>query len=113
MRKLVLLALVPTLAFAHTAPSMTWNYPLRCCWSPTAAPAGRPGDCDAIPKDAVKITPAGYEVSLVPGDHPMVTEPISFVVPYAEAEQSKDEDYHVCFRAAMQPRCFFHPPFGA
>lgn len=82
-------------------------YPSRCCWSPQTAPAGRLGDCDAIPTSAVKVGPDGYVVTLNPGDHPMVKEPLTFVFPYDKTETSLDGGYHVCFSSIMKPRCFF------
>ena len=115
MARLVFLAVLALTGFmmvvlgtarAHQSPT-GWNYPLRCCWSPNAAPSGRPGDCDEIPTEAVKAGEGGYHVTLVPGDHPMVKKPLSFVVPYDDAETSFDGLYHICFKADMTPRCFF------
>lgn len=111
MRTVASIAAVVALAFiqpvaAHEAPQ-GWRYPARCCWSPATAPAGRPGDCDEIPTSSVKVGPDGYVVTLQPGDHPMVKEPITFTFPYDKTETSPDGLYHVCFRADMQPRCFF------
>lgn len=93
-------------ARAHDAPSGI-PYPARCCWSPEAAPAGRPGDCDEIPTKAVKVGPEGYIVTLSPGDHPMVKAPLRVVVPYEKAEPAQDGMYHICFAYDMSVRCFF------
>jgi len=97
---------IAMVVWAASAEAHSW-YPTRCCWSPQTAPSGRLGDCDAIPTVRVKEGPNGYEVSLVPGDHPMVKEPISFVVAYDDADVSLDGGYHVCFNSLMQVRCFF------
>lgn len=90
-------------AFAHKAPT-GWAYPTSCCWAPAQ---GRVGDCAEIPTDSVKEGPNGYQVTLSPGDHPMVTEGVSFIVAYADAQTSPDGLYHVCFRRDMSARCFF------
>jgi hypothetical protein len=84
-----------------------WTYPSRSCWSASNAPAGRLGDCADIPNHAVKVGPDGYVVTLEPGEHPMVTERISYVIPYAEAEQSPDGRYHLCISSTLKRRCFF------
>jgi hypothetical protein len=108
----IVAALWATEARAHTTASGV-PYPTRCCWSPEAAPAGRAGDCDEIPTERVKVSAAGYVVTLYPGDHPMVKEPITFVVPYEKVENSLDGAYHVCFKADMSVRCFFAGARGA
>jgi len=90
-------------AWAHTAPT-GWQYPTSCCWAPAQ---GRVGDCAEIPTDSVKEGPNGYQVTLSPGDHPMVTADVSFIVAYADAQTSPDGLYHVCFRQDMSARCFF------
>jgi len=99
-------ALWMSFAQAHEADS-GWRYPTRCCWSPETAPAGRIGDCDEIPNEAVKTGPDGYVVTLEPGDHPMVKERITFTFPYDKTEPAPDGLYHVCFDTMMKPRCFF------
>lgn len=101
-----------TFANAHEAmptgsQPLGWQYPSRCCWSAANAPAGRLGDCADIPDHAVKVGPDGYVVTLEPGDHPMVMERISYVIPYAETEQSPDGRYHLCISLTMKRRCFF------
>jgi hypothetical protein len=93
-------------AYPHEADS-GWRYPTRCCWSPQTAPAGRMGDCDEIPNEAVKVGPAGYVVTLEPGDHPMVKQRLTFTFPYDKTEAAPDGRYHVCFDSMMKPRCFF------
>lgn len=104
-------------AYAHDAmPTTTmpngWRYPMSCCWSPQTAPAGRPGDCDQIPARSAKAISGGYSVTLVPGDHPMVKEQITVLVPYAQTKDSPDQEFHICFAQDMKVRCFFAPPPG-
>jgi hypothetical protein len=99
-------------AKAHEAVS-GMSYPARCCWSPQAAPAGRPGDCDEIPDHAVTAVQGGYAVTLAPGDHPMVKKPLSLIVPYDKVEHAEDGKFHICFRADMTARCFFSGASGS
>ena len=87
---------------AHEAPSRLWDYPLSCCYG-----IGRGGDCDEIPATSVREGPNGYEVTLAPGDHPMVEGPMSFIYPYAKTQSAPDGRYHVCFKPDMSVRCFF------
>lgn len=93
-------------ARAHEA-TTGWSYPASCCWSPQTAPAGRQGDCDEIPTSSVVAGADGYHVSLRPGDHPMVNQPHSFVVPYDIVKPAVDGLYHVCFAPDLSVRCFF------
>lgn len=99
----ILGALIFAYATMADADAHSW-YPVACCWGPSA---GRQGDCAEIPDKSVREGPNGYQVTLAPGDHPMVKQPISFVVPYADAQTSQDGLYHVCFRHDMTARCFF------
>lgn len=107
-----LFAAFVTGAWAHEAVS-GMPYPARCCWSPQAAPAGRPGDCDEIDDKSVTAVQGGYQVTLVPGDHPMVKAPLSLIVPYDEVEHAEDGKFHICFRADMTKRCFFAGSSGS
>jgi hypothetical protein len=103
-------------AIAHEAPS-GWTYPTWCC---------NKRDCAQIPARAVKAGRFGYEVVLLPGDHPMVPDGLAFIVPYtategprAQLRVSQDGDYHACIlpvrgsRTEPEPRCFFAPPPGS
>lgn len=108
---LIWLAILVTGAHAHEAPT-GWRYPMSCCWSPETAPAGRPGDCDQIPAKSAKAISGGYSVTLVPGDHPMVRERITVLVPYPQAKDSPDNEFHICFTQDMKVRCFWAPPPG-
>lgn len=89
-------------AGAHEAPS-GWPYPPSCCHGTAVG-----GDCQMIPREAVRIGPAGYEVTLTPIDHPMVERRIHFTVPYGSERPAPDGEYHVCIKQ-IEPwwRCFF------
>lgn len=89
-------------AVPHEAPK-GWSYPYRCCWGPSS---GRTGDCAMIPASTVKAVEGGYRVTLAPGDHPLVSKLVEFIVPYGEVENAPDGAYHVCLKADLTPRCF-------
>jgi hypothetical protein len=100
MRSIALAAAISALAspaLSHDAPS-GWSYPPRCC-------GGR--DCQALPRNAVKWTPAGWLI-LETGE----------TIPESEAEQSPDNEFHRC-RTAVSDRgsktrsgCFWAPGAG-
>lgn len=78
-----------TAANAHDAP-MGWSYSVACC-------SGY--DCDELPEGTVRETPNGYEITLQPGQHPMVTDkPFHAVVPYdsKKLRDAPDGRYHAC-----------------
>lgn len=110
MRKLLLaLLFVPGMAFAHNAP-MGWQYPLSCCRGTEMG-----GDCSPIPSSTVHTGPAGFEITLHYGDHPLVKqgETIHFTVPYGQEKQSPDGIDHLCFNPNTRHLyCFFTGPRG-
>lgn len=76
-------------ASAHEAP-MGWLYDGACCSD---------RDCAELPKGAVKEGPEGYEVTILPGQHPMVKDEVfRATVPYTSTKvrQSPDGLYHGC-----------------
>lgn len=105
MRKLLIIAgcLLSSTAFGHQAPT-GWSYDGYCC-------SGT--DCDQIPTEAVKIIEGGYQITLKPGDHPMVTRVHVFQVEQIKTRQSKDEFYHVCLWPNEDTiRCVYAPVLG-
>lgn len=85
-------------AKAHSAPT-GWIYPSECC-------SGR--DCAEIPTSAVKEGPNGYQVTLLPGQHPMIkAAPHSFLVPYGTEKVSPDGLYHACLSPTLRLLCFY------
>jgi hypothetical protein len=56
------------------------------------------GDCFVVPGNQVSVTPAGYR--LVNGE----------IVPFNEAQPSRDGEYWRCKRSDGSRRCFFAPP---
>ena len=74
-------------------------------------------DCQPIPKASVKITAKGYLVTLAPHEHPMLAKeaaPHTYLIPFAEARESKDDDFHACLYPGPETmRCFYAPPVGS
>lgn len=70
-------------AFAHS-----W-YDATCCSD---------RDCAPIPDHAVKVTPQGYEVTLMPGEHPLVKQRLFQIIPFGSEDvlPSQDLHYHAC-----------------
>lgn len=96
-------------AYSHEAAS-GFQYPAACCWGPAA---GRTGDCGEIPSKSVREGPNGYELSLIPGDHPKITAPLHLTVPYGKEQVSPDSKYHVCLAPDLSARCFFAGAHGS
>lgn len=88
---------------------MGWSYPISCCNG-----NAEEGDCQSIPASSVKAVDGGYQVTLGPGDHHLVTKgPHSWLKSMSETRQSKDENYHACLYPNEETlRCFFAPPMG-
>ncbi len=95
-------------AWGHEAPS-GWNYPASCCQGTTET-----GDCQSIPASSVRAVDGGYQVTLRPGDHHLVTKGShSWLKSMGETRQSKDENFHACLYPNEETlRCFFAPPMG-
>lgn len=96
--------LISDIAHGHTAPS-GWDYDHYCCHG---------NDCAVIKPNTVNAQSDGYHVNLKPGDHPLITEPMSYVIPYRDVKESKDDDYHFCIWSQNSPnaRCFYAPPMS-
>lgn len=57
------------------------------------------------------MTGEGYLIVLKPGQHPLVTEPMTAIVPYGNERASKDAEFHICIvRGAV--RCLYVPFSG-
>lgn len=107
MRAALILALMlsaPAGAWAHSSPQ-GWRYDGTCCSA--VEPIAHEGDCAPIPETAVRIVPGGYEVTLRPGDHPLVTVEHQWFVAHDRpmtpgntsqpaVRPSGDSDWHVC-----------------
>ncbi len=110
--RLVLTVLFLSLAFSATALAHEshkgFKYESYCCNGDAET-----GDCQMIPTRSVRVTSDGYEVSLAPGDHRMVTRRQIFNWSQREARRSEDGEYHLClFPDEDTPRCFYAPDMG-
>ncbi|RRN68748.1 hypothetical protein EIQ31_19690 [Agrobacterium deltaense] len=102
------------LLFAFSATSLAheshkgFKYESYCCNGDAET-----GDCQMIPTRSVRVTSDGYEVSLAPGDHRMVTRRHVFNWSQSQARRSEDGEYHLClFPDEDTPRCFYAPDMG-
>ena len=94
-------------AFAHDAPS-GMRYDAWCCNGNAHS-----GDCQPIPSSSVKVVAGGYQITLRPGDHWMVTKEHRFQKPQTETRWSTDGQYHAClYPNETNLRCFYAPPTG-
>jgi hypothetical protein len=70
-------------------------------------------DCKMIEAQNVKVTPQGYQVTVLLQSNlphrPMQMEVERFI-PHSEAAVSGDQDYWICLRPDGTQRCFFFPP---
>lgn len=94
----------PSSLGAHEA--MTgWKYEAFCCNGNEHT-----GDCQMISTKNVRITAQGYEISLKPGEHRLVTKRHEFSVRQSDARRSRDEEYHLCLYPNEDTlRCFYAP----
>jgi hypothetical protein len=103
----MLLVTAATQAFAHRPP-FGWDYPFECCSE---------ADCARIDASAVRETPTGYVVTIMPGRHPMwATERRRSVVldiPYQKTRLSPDGFFHLCMNDTGELLCFFSPGGGS
>ncbi|MDK4725448.1 hypothetical protein [Rhizobium phaseoli] len=94
-------------AQAHHAPS-GFAYDPYCCNGD-----GESGDCQSISSKTVRALHEGYEVTLLPGDHRLVTRRHVYLIPQAQTKESPDGAYHLClFPNEDTVRCFYAPPLG-
>ncbi len=107
MRLALILVSITVYAFtveAHDAHS-GWSYDLYCCNGD-----GHTGDCQEIPSSSVRIVPGGYQLTLAPGDHRLITRKHIFKFPQSTTRRSQDSEYHLClFPDENTPRCFYAP----
>ena len=71
-------------------------------------------DCQPIAPHTVEEVRGGFQVTLKPGEHLMVSRPVSHFVPYRDMQHSPDGKWHVClFPNQDTVRCFFGPVGGS
>jgi len=113
MRALVIaLSLAAATAAAAHESHMGMVYSPLCCQG-TSGPNGT-GDCAPIPATAVKAVQGGFQIILNPGDHPLVTKPHQYFVPYGKEKHSTDGAWHAClWPSEDRMQCFYAPDQGA
>jgi hypothetical protein len=101
-------------AKAHKAPS-GWEYAADCCSNQ---------DCSELPDGAVKITDAGYVVTVTPEMNSQIKSTRTYTIRYTATgmRESKDGKYHICLRPEYANNagevfgggviCFYIPPQG-
>ena len=98
--------LATSVVVAHEAET-GWMYDTACC-------SGK--DCHHVAPQAVRATAEGWFVHLYPGDHPMATREVMFVIPFdsTKVRISGDQDFHVCIGSGgYSIYCIYVPNFGA
>lgn len=93
-------------AAAHQAPA-GWEYDLDCCST---------RDCAPVRGGAVREVAGGYQVTILPGTHPMVragAPAVSAFVAHGDARirVSGDDARHACVIAG-RVLCIYVPPGG-
>lgn len=102
----VAFALVPSVS-AHES-HKGFKYESYCCNGNSET-----GDCQMIPTKSVRVVQGGYEVSLAPGDHRLVTRRHVFNWSQNQTRRSEDGEYHLClYPDENTPRCFYAPDMG-
>lgn len=99
-------------ARAHKAPS-GWEYAKDCCSNE---------DCSELPSSAVRLSEAGYVVTVTPEMNNQIKAPRTYVISYTATglRESKDGKYHICLRPEYANNageifgggviCFYIPP---
>lgn len=119
MREIVWIALAAALAALMVIGFLAWTGQASAHESPTGqvydAWCCNGKDCQTIPTDSVTINDAGeYEITLRPGDHPMVTKVSVHTKAIMETRPSDDGYFHACLWPDENTlRCLYAPPLGS
>jgi hypothetical protein len=101
------LTAVPTQTWPHETAS-GWEYPFECCSG---------ADCAELDPGAVRASPSGFIVTVMPGQHPIWArdrrQRLVLEVPYRKARLSPDGKWHLCINDAGDLLCFFAPAGGS
>ena len=104
-----LIFLAVALAQAHEATDVNgnplgWNFEQWCC---------QERDCSVVPDQTVKPIGGGLQITLMPGDHPLVTRKQVFQIQQSKLRKSPDGRTYVClYPTEANLRCVYHPPMG-
>lgn len=93
---------------AHEAPT-GFKFSTWCCNGNSVH-----GDCAQIPASAVEEVPGGYQITLKPGDHHMVTKVHVFFMKQSDVKLTDDGNFYACLYPTEDTlRCFYAPPSGS
>lgn len=96
------------LARGHEAPT-GFVFDTVCCNG-----NGVNGDCQPIPRKSVEEVDGGYQVTLAPGDHPMVTKPHVYRMERSLVRWTDDGETYACLYPTEDTlRCLYLPPEGS
>lgn len=99
--------LVASVVYAHESHT-GMKYEAYCCNGNSNT-----GDCQDIPFSSVRIMSDGYEITIEPGQHRLVTKRHVFKVAFQVARQSTDNEYHLCLYPNEDTfRCLYAPPMS-
>jgi len=72
------------------------------------------GDCQPIPLSSIKEIEGGYQVTLSPGDHPMVTRVHVYQMEESKVRWTTDGEAYACLYPNEDSlRCLYLPPPGS
>lgn len=68
-------------------------------------------DCAPAPVGSVTATDTGWQVIILPGEHPMVKRNVSTFVPFGDPREkrSKDARFHACITPGQRFLCLYVP----
>lgn len=94
-------------AWPHqTASGMIFD--ARCCRGNSIT-----GDCQPIPASSVTPIDGGLQITLAPGDHPLVTRVHVFQIEQGKVLPSTDGRYYACLWPSEDHlQCLYAPPTG-
>lgn len=79
-------------------------YEQWCCQS---------SDCSPIPASSIRTIEGGFQITLSPGDHPLVTRVHVFQIEQSKTRRSQDGAWHVCLWPTEDNlRCVYMPDMG-
>lgn len=97
--------------FAFAALALFAGYALPHAWYEWECCSGI--DCQEIADETVTARPGGFAVTLMPGDHKMVTSaPVSGWFTFRDVRPSQDGRYHACVVAGVI-KCLYIPQGSA
>jgi hypothetical protein len=95
-------------AMPSSAMPQGWKFDGWCCNGD-----GNTGDCQQIPDTSVHAVAGGYEITLKPGEHRLVTKPHTYSKAQSDVRDAPDGRYYACLYPTEDIlRCFYAPPMS-